>query len=129
MNLDTREELMEWLLFSCEDWQVEERTTKRGKVRMVAVAIPTARFWDRYKANKGKPLFRLAWQDLAATVFPVAKRKPTGQYVTIKGVKREIRKSQWELSLYVNRYNRPALEAAGIVEPELAEAAGENCPF
>jgi hypothetical protein len=142
MNFDTREGIMEWLLFACEDWQVETRTTKRGKVRLVAAAIPTKRFWDRFKHHKAEPLFRLAWQDLAATVFPLEKRKPTGEYVTVRGVKREIRRSQWELSLYVNRHNRPALEAAGIIQPETPEETpetweeqaapvevAEDCPF
>jgi len=138
--METIEEVLEFTLSTCEDWKIEERTTQKGKVRQVAAGIPTKAFWRRWKLNKDKPAFRIAWQYIAGQCVCLERRRPTGQYVQIKGRKVELKRSQWEIVLGVNARTEHALTQAGILAPpdplegvaegaEYEDTLDPSCPF
>jgi hypothetical protein len=138
--METIEEVLEFTLTTCEGWQVEERTTRKGKVRTVACAIPTKAFWRRWKLNKDKPAFVMAWKYIAGQCICLERRRPTGQFVCIKGRQVELKRSQWEIVIGVNARTEHALTQAGILAPpdplagvvegaEYEDTLDPSCPF
>lgn len=95
-------------IMPCVDWQgIEEHLAKSGKVKAVLRGIPGDRFWRQWKRLKP------ALKDYSVTVYPVSRTK-TGEVKTHKGITREIVRKQWEVSVWLNRHNRPVLAQAGF---------------
>lgn len=102
------------------DWTYTgPHTTKAGKVKQILQGVPCQGFWNLWKQAKIDTGLRLAIRAAGVTLYNHG-RKPTGQHRTHKGITKEVFRSQWEVTIWINKANRPALMALGF---EIEEAA------
>ena len=104
------------------EWQgIDKHTAKSANVKDVLRGIPTKAFWLFYKANKD------VLKALGVTLWASRQKIVTGEYKTHKGRSRAVAKKQWEVSVWLNRLNRPVLAEAGFtVYEDSQQIEGDN---
>ena len=99
-------------LMKCIEWQAPDiYITKKGKAKGRVCGIPLPGFWLLWKHSKEDI------KALGVTIF-AGKAEGTGQYKTVKGRSFEIKRKQWEVTLW-----KP--ELLGFSSPKIEI----DCPF
>lgn len=112
------------------EWQgVREHLAKSGKLKLLLSGTPTDAFWrihNRAKADGSK----VGWIREGISLFCLSRRKGTGEYRTFRGCQVEIKRSEWEVQVWINRWNRPFLAEKGfpVGLPDLDAPAARPIP-
>lgn len=98
---------------------MEVHETNKGKFKDVLKGIPGQAFWRFYKANKE------ALRKAGLTVFGKKLASSTGEYRTFKGRRYEVKRKEWEVTLWLNKLNTQLIAQAGFK----LETASKSDPF
>jgi len=108
---------------------LEKHTAKSGKIKDVLKGIPSKAFWYLWKIKANKEAFK----KLGLTLWAERSKGATGEHKTHKGRSKAVTRKQWEITIWLNRRNRPLLAEAGYTvyeSPEQIETNGnQDDPF
>lgn len=106
------------------DWQgLEKHTAKSGNIKDVLKGIPSKAFWRLWKSHKA------ALKSIGVTLWAERSKVATGEHRTHKGKSKAVARKSWEVTIWLNKHNRPLLAEAGFTVYESAKQIETPNPF